>query len=158
MLIELPPLITIILDFIAWFIFHMSIGIAFNYAPAKWFEKDNFLFKTKKWEKGGTFWNKYTKVKKWKNHLPDGAAVFNNGFRKKNIKQSDSEYFKMFIVEYRRAEMTHYISMLPAPLFFIWNPFWVGIIMIIYAVLINTPCIIAQRYNRPRFERLISKK
>ena len=122
MLIELPPLITILLDFIAWFIFHMSIGFLFNYAPRRWFEKDNFLFKTKKWEQNGNFWNKYTNVKKWKKYLPDGAAFFSNGFRKKNLNKTDSEFIKVFIVESRRAEMTHYISMLPAPLFFIWNP------------------------------------
>jgi len=157
MLIELPAITTIIIDIFAWFFFHMSIGIAFNYAPYKWFKNDNFIFKTKDWEKKGNIWDKYFKVRKWKNHLPDGSAMFKNGFRKKKLKQSDPEFLKMFIVESRRAEMTHYVTMLPAPLFFIWNPAWIGFIMIIYAILVNIPCIIAQRYNRPRFEKLLSR-
>ena len=155
MLIQFSPLVTIILDFSAWFVFHMSIGFAFNYAPYRWFEKDNIIFRTKEWENDGRFWNKYTKVRKWKHHLPDGSAVFKNGFRKKNLNKANPEFIKMFIVESRRAEMTHYFSMLPAPLFFIWNPASAGIIMILYAIFINTPCIIAQRYNRPRFERIM---
>jgi hypothetical protein len=54
-----------------------------------------------------------------------------------------------------RAEYTHLFAMLPAPIFFIWNPWWGGIIMIIYAVIINVPCIIAQRYNRARLEVIL---
>lgn len=51
--------------------------------------------------------------------------------------------------------------LLPAPLFFIWNPAWAGWLMIAYAFIANIPFIITQRYNRPRLRRLykiLSKK
>jgi glycosyl-4,4'-diaponeurosporenoate acyltransferase len=41
--------------------------------------------------------------------------------------------------------------------FFIWNPWWVGIVMIVYAILVNVPCIIIQRYNRIRLKRVCAK-
>lgn len=59
------------------------------------------------------------------------------------------------MIETQRAEWTHWVSMLPAPLFFIWNPVWAGWLMILYALIANLPFIIIQRYNRPRLLKLI---
>jgi len=48
--------------------------------------------------------------------------------------------------------------MLPALLFFLWNPFDAWMINIIYAICANIPCIISQRYNGPRVMQLMNKK
>jgi glycosyl-4,4'-diaponeurosporenoate acyltransferase len=45
--------------------------------------------------------------------------------------------------------------MLPAPIFFLFNPIWVGYVMIVYAILANMPCILTQKYNQIRFTNLI---
>jgi glycosyl-4,4'-diaponeurosporenoate acyltransferase len=39
-------------------------------------------------------------------------------------------------------------------IFFIWNPLWAGWVMVVYATLVNFPCIISQRYNRARLAEL----
>jgi len=44
------------------------------------------------------------------------------------------------------------------PIFFLWNPWWADLIIVIYAVAANVPCILAQRYNRLRFHRLLARK
>jgi glycosyl-4,4'-diaponeurosporenoate acyltransferase len=86
--------------------------------------------------------------------LPDGAALFKEGFEKKRLKETNMEYLNWFMRETCRAELTHWIVFLFGPLFFIWNLWWVGIVMILYASLANMPCIITQRYNRIRLRRI----
>ena len=39
--------------------------------------------------------------------------------------------------------------------FFLWNPCWADLVMVAYALAANLPCILAQRYNRSRFQRLL---
>jgi glycosyl-4,4'-diaponeurosporenoate acyltransferase len=39
-------------------------------------------------------------------------------------------------------------------LFFTWNPWQIALLMVPYAVATNVPCIVAQRYNRPRLSAL----
>ena len=97
-------------------------------------------------------------IKKWKQHLPDGARVLGRlGFQKKQLDDKSVEYFGAFLMETCRAELTHWILILFAPFFFLWNPQWVGFFMIFYALLENAPFIIAQRYNRYRFRRLLEQ-
>jgi glycosyl-4,4'-diaponeurosporenoate acyltransferase len=44
-----------------------------------------------------------------------------------------------------------------APVFFLWNPWWSDLIIVAYALTANLPCILAQRYNRARFQRLLTR-
>ncbi|MDD2579574.1 MAG: hypothetical protein PHP94_00045 [Eubacteriales bacterium] len=147
---------TIAADFLAWMVIHLSISYAAYRIPVAWFDVDRPLFRTRQWEKNGQIWQQLTRVRSWKRHLPDGAALFRQGFRKKTM-QRDQGWYRLFVLESRRAELTHWISLLPAPLFFLWNSVWVGWIMIGYAILVNLPCVIAQRYNRPRFAARLNK-
>ena len=36
-------------------------------------------------------------------------------------------------------------------------PWWLGIAMAGYAVVANVPCILVQRYNRARLERMLTR-
>jgi glycosyl-4,4'-diaponeurosporenoate acyltransferase len=44
-----------------------------------------------------------------------------------------------------------------SPLFLLWNPWWLGLVMIAYAVVANGPCILIQRYNRGRLVRVLAR-
>lgn len=61
------------------------------------------------------------------------------------------------MIETQRAELTHWFLIPPAFLFFLWNPAWAGWVMVIYALVVNLPFIMIQRYNRPRLERVLKK-
>ncbi|WP_431522033.1 hypothetical protein [Guptibacillus hwajinpoensis] len=89
--------------------------------------------------------------------LPDGG-VFKGGFCKKELKKLTSIYIRKFIIETRRAEVTHWMLIPPSILFFLWNPSYIGWIMVGYALLINIPFIIIQRYNRLRLKPLLVKQ
>jgi glycosyl-4,4'-diaponeurosporenoate acyltransferase len=156
--IFLPTLWTIFLDFAVWFAVHLlSAWIAVK-LPDRCFAQDRGIFRTRDWEKDGRFWQDAFRVKNWKKGLPDGASLMKAGFVKKRLLSSEAAWMDRFVLESRRAEFTHVLAMIPALLFFLWNPWPVGLFMIFYALAANLPCLIAQRYNRPRFQRALKKK
>ncbi|MFC2009796.1 hypothetical protein ACFLT6_00105 [Chloroflexota bacterium] len=53
-----------------------------------------------------------------------------------------------------RAEIMHWVMFLMAALFFILNAWWIGLLMVLYAFVVNITCIIAQRFNRIRLSRI----
>jgi glycosyl-4,4'-diaponeurosporenoate acyltransferase len=158
MFFHLPTLITVAIDIITWFIIHLGVSYFFTRKPLREFNADSWFYRTRKWENEGTIYENFFGVKRWKHRLPDGAAIFKMGFEKKELKGVDREYLDKFIRDTCRAELIHWVIVLFSPLFFIWNLWWVGLVMIAYATLVNMPCVISQRYNRIRLKRLLAKR
>lgn len=148
---------TVILDCSAWFLIHIGYAYFITMLPLEFFNPQKSIFQMRGWEKNGEIYQKIFRVKKWRKKLPDGAALFKKGFRKKRIKSRDPEYLARFVRETCRGELAHWMVLSAAPLFFLWNPLWAGCINVAYALLANLPCIITQRYNRPFFFRLLGK-
>jgi glycosyl-4,4'-diaponeurosporenoate acyltransferase len=157
MLFHLATLPTILLNIAIWLIIHMGVSYLMTHIPLSSFDTGFWLYKQRKWEKNSKIYVRIFGLKKWKKRLPDGAALFKKGFQKKHLKGIDDIYLDNFIRETCRAEITHWIMFLLSPVFFIWNIWWAGIVMIMYAILVNLPCIIIQRYNRIRLKRVYSK-
>jgi len=154
MVIHLTGLWMVLIDFTAWLTIHIVVSCAIAHPPAHVFHPESWLYRQRRWEKNGRIYEFLFHVKKWKEILPDGAALFESGFRKKRLQSADEAYLGRFVRETCRAEVTHWAIFFCAPFFFIWNPWHIGIIMIAYASLVNMPCIITQRYNRIRLNRL----
>lgn len=157
-IIEMPVHLTILLDFAAWFVIHMGSAILTLNLPNHLFEHDNYLYRSRDWERSGDIWQTLFRVRGWKDKLPDGATILKKGFPKKKLQGREPAYLTAFIRESRRAELTHWIAMPPSVFFFLWNPPAVGWIMIVYALAANAPCVIAQRYNRAKLQRILEKK
>ena len=157
MLLDLTTLPTILLDVAVWLIIHIGVSYLIIHVPLGSFDAGFWLYKQRKWERDGKMYARIFRLKKWKNRLPDGAALFKKGFPKKHLNEPDAAYLSNFIRETCRAETAHWIMFFLSPVFFIWNPRYVGIVMIMYALLANLPCIIIQRYNRIRLRRVYSK-
>jgi glycosyl-4,4'-diaponeurosporenoate acyltransferase len=154
-LIYLSTFWTVIIDIIAWFVIHLAVVFVAVRIPRSYFKPDNLLFRTRIWEKNGRLYQSVFGIKKWKALAPDGAGWFRDrGFPKKKLKTRNVDYLKTFLIETCRAEWTHWIIILFAPFFFLWNKPFVGFIMILYATLENLPLIMIQRYNRERLRRI----
>lgn len=80
-----------------------------------------------------------------------------SGFEKKKLESFSKSSFEEFLLESCRAEMIHWLAILPFWFFGFFAPPVVILYMLIFALGINIPCIIAQRYNRPRIVRIIEK-
>ncbi|MBJ6360044.1 glycosyl-4,4'-diaponeurosporenoate acyltransferase [Paenibacillus sp. MAHUQ-46] len=149
-----PVIWTVLIDIVAWAFFHVIISVFCLNLPRAFFLKDSVWFKIFVWEKSGELWQRLFLVKKWKERLIDGTLILKKGYGKKKLHGTSISDLKVFAAETKRAELTHWLSIVPAPLFFIWNPLWAGWVMVLYAWMFNLPFIIVQRYNRGRIDAI----
>ena len=98
------------------------------------------------------------RVRRWKKYLPDGGSLVKGGFEKKKLVSFSKDNLDKYLLESCRAEMIHWLAILPFWVFGFFTPPIVILYMLIYALAINMPCIIAQRYNRPRIVRIVTRR
>ncbi|MCX8160581.1 MAG: glycosyl-4,4'-diaponeurosporenoate acyltransferase [Candidatus Saccharicenans sp.] len=153
---QLSPAIVLLLNFGLWPVIHFLAGYIAARRPRSSYHPEASLYRLKKFESGGKIYEQLG-VRVWKAWLPDFGDFFKPGFRKKRLESKNRDYLQDFYVETCRAEFAHWLTMAGAPLFLLWNEWWVELIMIGYALAVNVPCIIVQRYNRGRLERLLIK-
>lgn len=132
------------------------VGCAFAFIP------ENFIKKIRlpvfKFEQNGLFYEKYLKINKWKNKLPQFSNIMSIGFKKDSIKSLSSDYLNMFHTETIRAELSHIFLMILSPVYFIGDkPLGIELFFAVGNLLGNIPFIMIQRYNRPRIKALIQK-
>ena len=152
--IELSIVWIIVLNVAGWLAIQLGLAWLFTRVPATWFNPPA----SRAWERGGRFYECIFSVKRWKDRLPDAALWFGGGFAKGTLVSTEPEYLLRFIRETWRGELCHWFALGFAPLFFLWNPWWGGLIVVAYALAANLPCILAQRYNRLRFQRLLARR
>jgi len=155
--IFLPKAIAIILCFVLWPLLQVTAALICLKMPDKYFLPSFFLYRSHHWENNGAIYKNIFKVHRWKKLLPDGGAVIKSGYKKKSIENFSKTCLNKFLIESCRAEMTHWLAIAPFWIFGLFAPLEVIYLMLIYALGVNLPCIIAQRYNRPRIIKLLSK-
>jgi glycosyl-4,4'-diaponeurosporenoate acyltransferase len=156
-IIFLSDIGTVIMDICAWVFFHLSIGFWCSRIPVSFFNTKKPFYITKKWENEGEIYQKLFRVKSWKKYIPSGGSLYTNTFKIKNLPCYSKEYLERWLKESCRAELCHWIMILPGFLFFLWNNVKVAWLMVAYAVLNNMVPIIMQRYNRPRISKLLKQ-
>jgi len=152
--IKLPIGWTVILDSAAWAIIQPLIAYLCIRLPISALDARRWLFRTRRWEREGAIYHTLFRVRKWKASLPSGGTVL-GGFSMKQVTSRERDYLEQWLAETCRAESTHWMALTASVLFFLWNPPWLGFIMVFYAAVANFPCIIVQRYNRPRLIRML---
>ena len=108
-------------------------------------------------ERDGRVYERVLRIKAWKDALPEAGSLFRGGFSKRHVARHDRDYLERFALETRRAERTHWAILALSPVFFAWNPWWLALAMLGYGVVANVPCILVQRYNRARLERVLGR-
>jgi len=154
MLIKISSVWIVVLNVAGWPFVQLGLAWLFTRMPVAWFDPPGQCA----WEQGGSFYELRCGVKHWKDRLPDGAAWFGGGFAKGSLAGRDPAYLRRFIRETWRGELCHWFALGCAPVFFLWNPWWADLVMVVYAVTANLPCILAQRYNRLRLRRLLANR
>lgn len=113
------------------------------------------IFKPRKWEKNGKWYEDKLRIKKWKDHLPQ--HIGKGGFSKQHFTSLSLEYIDTFIKETCRAEWDHTMSCIYIIITFVISPIPVAIIFSVITILANVPFLIIQRYNRFRLLRIRQK-
>jgi len=152
----LPVGWTLALCFGGWFLIQLAAALICLKLPSRMLSPDGFLFRERGWERDGRIYRRL-RVHRWKRLLPDGAAATRGGYRKKRLTDFSKENLDRYQVESCRAELTHLLAILPFWVFgFIGPPSMIAY-MLVYALAVNLPCMIVQRYNRPRIRSLLEK-
>jgi glycosyl-4,4'-diaponeurosporenoate acyltransferase len=151
--IELPIVWVFALNLGGWPVIQLGLAWAFTRMPVSWFNPGG----GGEPERAAPFYEGVLRVKRWKDRLPDAARWFGGGFAKGALAAKDPDYLRRFIRETWRGELCHWVTLGCAPVFFLWNPWWADLIMVSYALGANLPCILAQRYNRRRLQRLLAR-
>ncbi|MEI8215946.1 MAG: hypothetical protein WCF96_02500 [Eubacteriales bacterium] len=157
-IIFLPRSATILLVFILWPVIQATITFICHKIDDRYFSYESWFFKPFTWEKNGDVYKRLLMVDKWKKFMPDGAAVVKGGFKMRHLDFSNYDNLKKFLVVSCRGEFAHWLSILPFWIFGFFTPPIVILYMLIYSLAANLPCIIVQRYNRPRVARLLQKQ
>jgi glycosyl-4,4'-diaponeurosporenoate acyltransferase len=152
-LIELPIAGIIALNVGGWLAIQMGLAWVFTRLPVTWFNPGGAFA----WERHGRWYETVFRIKAWKDWLPDAAAWFGGGFAKGALADTSREYLERFVRETWRGELCHWAALAGTPVFFLWNPWWGDGIIVAYALAANLPCILAQRYNRARFQRVLNR-
>ena len=144
------------IDVVAWAVISAGAGYVAHRLPAERFRGDGWLTRRRTHETTRVY-ERHLRIKRWKDRLPEAGALFRGGFSKRAITGADATHLERFVVETRRAEHVHWWILASAPLFLLWNPWWLGLCMLAYAVATNVPCIAVQRYNRLRLRRALGR-
>jgi glycosyl-4,4'-diaponeurosporenoate acyltransferase len=153
-LIFLPETTTILLCFVVWPILQGIAAVICTRLPERFFDYTAFFYRVHRWEQEGEFYQTVFRVRRWKKYLPDGAALVKRGFKKKKLVDFSNANLEKYLQESCRAEMIHWLGILPFWLFGFFTPPVVIVYMLFYALAVNLPCVITQRYNRPRIIRI----
>ena len=156
-MIRLSTFWVITLNCFAWVVIHFGVAYLASRIRDDRFKPRSVIFRTRPWERNGKIYQTIFRVKRWKPLLPSGGKLFGL-FTINRFCSSGRDYINKWITASCRAELTHWLAMLPVLLFLIWNPFLAWIINVIYALFANMPCIISQRYNRPRVLALAKRR
>ena len=151
--------VTILLFFAIWGIVPLILAYLCLLIPDRFFEPTRFFWRTHAFERGGSIYERVFHIRSWKHLLPDGGGVWKKrSYKKKSLTDFSEQNLKRFLIETSRGELVHWLGILPFWVFGLFAPPVVIWIMLGYALIVNLPCIIAQRYNRPRVYALYQKR
>jgi len=151
--------VTIFLFFAVWAVVPLLLAYLCLLVPDRYFEPTRFLWRTHGFEQDGRIYERVFHIRSWKHLLPDGGGTFKKRrYKKKNLTDYSAENLHRFLIETSRGELIHWLGILPFWVFGLFAPPFVIWIMLLYALIVNLPCIIAQRYNRPRVYALYRRR
>jgi hypothetical protein len=153
MWLELSPLWIALLNALGVPLAHFGLSWGFTRMPARWFRPTAALFRRWPGESAAGY-ERVWRIKRWKHLLPDAAQWF-GGFPKQHLESHDPDYLREFVVETCRGEAAHWAQAGAISAFVLWTPWPWALILPLYAGMSNLPCILLQRQNRRRIERVL---
>jgi len=146
-------LLVITLNVLGWPFIQLALARLFLLIPDASFADDTWITRIRPLEQRGLLYRHFFFVQHWKGLLPDGASLL--GGRSKKLASRRFADLASFAIETRRAEIAHWCMLLCTPVFYLWNPPWACVVMTLYGLAANLPCILVQRVNRIKIERIL---
>ena len=102
-------------------------------------------------------WFRWEHRRKWKDKVPDKSRWGGHEYAKTIRGQNDAENAIRLLQETCVAELVHWVLMLLTPLVFRFAHGPMAVLVVVLYGLSHIPCIIIQRYNRPRLCALLKR-
>ena len=150
-------LILVAVDAAVWVAISVAAGLGAGVLPRSMLSADNAISRIRRFEDDGRFYRRRLAIKRWKDMLPESNRL-GPGQRPSKARLSGRNAVAGLAVETRRAEYVHLAIAAAGPLFFLWNPWWLGLIMTVFGAVFNAPFIAIQRYNRARILAITSTR
>jgi len=148
----------IIVSSLAWVLIGLTTGFFMHRVPLSYLSRDGWLTRARPWEHDGRFYERRLRIRRWKDKLPEKGDLFRGGFSKREIRDRSDGFLDRFAAETRRAELVHWMNAGSGPLFLVWCPWYLGLIMIGFGWMAHLPFITIQRYNRERIMRTLRRR
>lgn len=155
---ELPPVLVVLLVGLVWLVVGIGSGWAGHRLPTRRLDHDTWLTAPRSFERGGRWYERALRIRRWKDRLPEAGAFFRGGSSKARLTDRSTEGLERFVVETRRAEYVHWANACAGPLFFVFRPYWLGIAMTGFGLVVHLPFVAVQRYNRARLTRTLDRR
>jgi glycosyl-4,4'-diaponeurosporenoate acyltransferase len=154
----MPPVLTIVVDVVAWGMFHSATGYAAYRLDESRLSRDGWLLRPRRFETAGRWYRRRLRIHRWKDKVPEAGDLFRGGISKGRLPTYDVAGLELFARETRRAELGHWWALCCGPIFVLWNPPLAAGLLVAYGVLVNLPFIAIQRYNRFRIQALVERR
>ena len=122
--------------------------------PRAWLGHDAFPLLLWPWETPAFY--RRLGVPRLAHRLPELGATF-GGESKSRIPGRTSTDLADYLVEVRRAEWVHWISVASSLLLFLFNPWWLALAFAVVVTVGNLPFILVLRHNRVRLKRILDR-
>jgi hypothetical protein len=148
------PVVLVVIDIAVVAGLSIGLGATAPRWPARWFNRDRFPLHLWSWEsarfyrRAGTNW--------LAKRLPELGAAF--GGQSKSVLPGHSPVeLQTYLVEVRRAEWVHWLSVATCFALFAFNPWWLALVFLVGVFLGNVPFILILRNNRRRLLAIVER-
>jgi glycosyl-4,4'-diaponeurosporenoate acyltransferase len=145
------------LSSVAWFVVSAAIG----WWAVRW--PDDRLgpgpvTRLRRWERSGATWQRWLRVRRWKDLVPEAGDLFAGGRSKRRIGGRSTAVLETYRRETVRAERVHWLILASTPVHALWCPPVLFAAMVVFGVVLNAPSIVIQRYNRGRLDAVLARR
>jgi glycosyl-4,4'-diaponeurosporenoate acyltransferase len=157
MLVALSWQAALAVDASAWVVWGVAVGWWMARRPVDALRGDGPLLRLRRFERGGRWYERRLGIKQWKGHLPEAGTWF-GGLSKRTLPDQAAGGLPRYRVECLRAELTHWLALLPLVVFPLWSPWWLVAALAVGGLAFNVPCILVPRYNRARVDAALARR
>ena len=140
---------------LAWATFGIVSGWIASRVSVDRLRHDSGPLRLRGFERGGRWYERRLRITRWKDRLPEAGGLFRDGGSKSTLPGLSRAGVVVLARESRRAEWVHWANVAFGFTFFLWRPWPIGVVMAIFGLVVHSPFIAVQRYNRARTVRIL---
>lgn len=156
MILDIPDGFAVLWSVISWAGVSLLVGVWATRLPIDRLAVGP-VTRLRPWEREGRRWDRLLAVRRWKDLVPE-AGGWMGGRTKRGIGSRSTDDLRRFTAETVRAERVHWLILSSTPLHAVWCRPNILVGMVAFGIVANAPCVLIQRYNRGRLERILRRR